>query len=829
MADIIEKIVFDDSDAIKSLQDLDKQMADLNAKIRQTEMSYEEAFAVAKDAMEDSSKAAEEAKKATTAIAVETVKASKASNEWKATLKEQIRDLNIFGQSVGGVIDGLKNKANAMRTVASAVGGGTKALQAFKIALVSTGIGAIVVALGSLVALLTKTQKGMDAVNVVTKALGAALDATIGRVAKFGSGIVKLFGGDFKGAFDDAKAAVSGFGEEIRKEARAAAEVEKQLQRIRDIARANNAARAETNKQLKQQEQIYKDQTKAIDEREGALDKARTAAKFQFDRDRDNAAKLLALKEKDLERNKEDLSLIEARDEAKANLAKIEEEYAGQQIQFNQDEAEIKNTIVQREKEAAAAAKQRAESARKLNEELTKQIDLIEKAYEKVQLSQLSPEDRLKAEADIARAAVEAEFRKLEEIAKAAKKEVDLSKEKAEILKQIDREYYRSLDSLRNDNLAQIKAAGDQQVQFASTSAAEAAAAIGQIKPDLSFGKNIERSFVEALDNLKFKFLSTFDLSEEDLASIGNSLGQIYASFGALTDAALQRNDELIEGIRNRREALEEELDEELALQEKGLANNASIKQRELEELAKQEEKAQKERERLQRQQARAQLLIDTASQVSSLVTMAANVLKAESGKGLLGVPFALAAIAAMIGIFSSFKAQAKSAGGADVRLASGGSVADSGAGGFVNTSGRTDRNGARGHRVEDSNLILGGNEFVVGEGPANQHAEFLKALNAGKFSEVDLMKELQGSSSPIDVARVADRFGRRAEIIGMMKDHEDKAFQVRAMDAVMGKHIGGVVRELAKNGGRTYVIPNGGGKVVHVAPDGSKKIVDYS
>ena len=161
MADIVEKIIIDDSAAIASFQDLDKQMAKLNDKIRELEDSYKAANEAAAKSAEEAASATSNLKDQISKAVAEALKAERAQKQFNSTIYESVREIKLFGTSIGGVIDGLQKKAVAMRAVTSAVGGGTKALQLFKVALISTGIGAIVVALGSFVALLTKSQKAL--------------------------------------------------------------------------------------------------------------------------------------------------------------------------------------------------------------------------------------------------------------------------------------------------------------------------------------------------------------------------------------------------------------------------------------------------------------------------------------------------------------------------------------------------------------------------------------------------------------------------------------------------------------------------------------------
>lgn len=88
------------------------------------------------------------------------------------------------------VLNGTKESLIAMRaaTKASQAGftGMIKVSKLLKIALISTGIGAIVVALGFLVTYLASTQEGMDKITAVTRPLQAVFQSLLGVVQKVG-------------------------------------------------------------------------------------------------------------------------------------------------------------------------------------------------------------------------------------------------------------------------------------------------------------------------------------------------------------------------------------------------------------------------------------------------------------------------------------------------------------------------------------------------------------------------------------------------------------------------------------------------------------------
>lgn len=106
----------------------------------------------------------------------------------------------LFGTSMGdisrtlGSIKGGFLKLNlAINGTTQATSLSSKALKVFKIALASTGIGLLVVALGSLVAYFTKSQEGSNALSKVMGQLGQIVSTITDYFIKLGEAIVKAF------------------------------------------------------------------------------------------------------------------------------------------------------------------------------------------------------------------------------------------------------------------------------------------------------------------------------------------------------------------------------------------------------------------------------------------------------------------------------------------------------------------------------------------------------------------------------------------------------------------------------------------------------------
>lgn len=147
-------------------------------------------------------------------------------------------------------------------------------LKILKIALISTGIGAIVVLLGSLVTYLTKTQKGTEFLSNAMAGLGAAINVIIDRAAKFGGALVKVFSGDFKGAAQDMKATFTGIGDELQREIKLAYELNDISQQLEKQEVMLNMQRAASRKEIERLKMISDDTTKSAKERIAAAKQA---------------------------------------------------------------------------------------------------------------------------------------------------------------------------------------------------------------------------------------------------------------------------------------------------------------------------------------------------------------------------------------------------------------------------------------------------------------------------------------------------------------------------------------------------------------------------
>ena len=179
-------------------------------------------------------------------------------------LKGLSGQFSIVGVGASSIASGFK----AIKGIFPALIGGFKTLRG---AIISTGIGALVVAFGALVSFLTRTQKGLDFVNRAFAGVTATIDVIIDRISKFGEAIGAAFSGDFSKAAKLFKESVSGIGAEIAKEASQAVQLEKDLQALEKREISLITVKAKRARQIAELERLS-EENKDKDKKRAAQD-----------------------------------------------------------------------------------------------------------------------------------------------------------------------------------------------------------------------------------------------------------------------------------------------------------------------------------------------------------------------------------------------------------------------------------------------------------------------------------------------------------------------------------------------------------------------------
>ena len=311
-------------------------------------------------------------------IRLDLVAEDKASKSIKGVTKNA-KEATTETTLLSGAMIKVKGAMTKVRATSKLLFGSIKA------GLISTGIGAFVVVIGSLAAYFTQTKRGAELLEQAFAGIGAAVAVITDRISQIGGAVAKFFSGDFKGAAEEVKGALSGISDEIVEEANAAARLKKELQGLKDATRVFNIEKANTRQEIAKALLLAEDETKSNEVRlQGlkdalALEEKTTAKELELQRLRVKAVEeevgLGESMEEDLQRlNDEKIRLIDLETASIKQRKKV----VTQVFEF---ERSINAERIALEKEAAT---KRAELAKLSEEELLKQIELDNKETERL-------------------------------------------------------------------------------------------------------------------------------------------------------------------------------------------------------------------------------------------------------------------------------------------------------------------------------------------------------------------------------------------------------------------------------------------------------------
>ena len=358
-----------------------------------------------------------------------------------------VQQINEMVTSLSGVGNYLKGIKGEFASVTASTVGWTRVLKLLRVALVSTGIGVLVVALGSLVSYFAKTQKGIELANKLMASLGATVNVLVDRVSKFGSVLVNLFSGNFKQAGEDAKAVFKGIGDEIVEETKRAWELADVLNEIDKREVMLSMSRAANRAEIEKLKKAADDTTLSTEERIKAAEKAakieqddlkiqtklaeaRLANSLGFTKMNDEVRKLIEqIKQGDITAD-EVISKLGLSESTIDDLREFSEQYVALQ-ELQEDsygrQTELQNTLNSIRKEGADAAKEmRDKELTEVRAAEDAMLNLVkdnrEKARKEIELTysrQIEDlKNRLKTETDLtakARESIDTQVRALEQ------------------------------------------------------------------------------------------------------------------------------------------------------------------------------------------------------------------------------------------------------------------------------------------------------------------------------------------------------------------------------------------------------------------------------
>jgi hypothetical protein len=272
--------------------------------------------------------------------------------------------------------------ASAMGALTGGVGKVVTAMKTLRGAIIATGIGALVVVIGSLVSYFTSTERGAQKLRVAMAAVGAVVNTL--RDAMFGllrAGAF-LLRGDLRGAIDAASEAFSGMGDRIRDNVSAMVALEKRANALkvaeRELRVEMSARRAEINALRLAAE----DENKSVSERIALLKQADGIEKNLMDQRIRNAEENLRIIQLQNERSENAEKDFEAQAQAEIELNNIREE-------SSQRQRRLIMQINSLERQSASERQKRIEDERKAREmadaQRLKDAEDLAKAIEKAE------------------------------------------------------------------------------------------------------------------------------------------------------------------------------------------------------------------------------------------------------------------------------------------------------------------------------------------------------------------------------------------------------------------------------------------------------------
>lgn len=820
MSDVELTLNFEDAPVLDGLKSIEEKLESIDDKTISISETQQKEFKATAEAAKKLDTTLQGKVKTLTTVARETQKANKANIRLDGGLRKIVRSYDILGVNVGEVIDNLQEKQTALKAVQTGLAGTNKFLALFRAALLATGIGAIVVVLGSLVSFLTKTQKGVELANQAFAGFSATVNVVIDRASALGEVIVNIFNRPFRESLAATKSAFSGITDEIVRETQQAIALQKVLDQLQKDEQLLNIERAASRARIKELNLLAEDTTKGTRARSKAAKEAFQIEQRLLNRQVEQQKLLIA----------NQLGLTEVTAAVDEQLQKVAsgalsadevinslglsnstvtdlEEFTGIVVDFFNTQAEslevqttLNNKINTIRNEGAAKLKTQQEAERKRVEELTKTyaglVEQLEARTQDAQLSGLSELQRLEAERDIAIEQIQEFRRELETAAAAVGKDIDLTDEITQLVAQVDREFTRGVKEIRDrfkdvDLLPPLvkptdfKKEGEEAIKNIVIGASES---------------EIDNSL---LQKIKDKIKDVFSLNDEELSFIGGQISNIFSAInGALSgniDRQIAEQDRLVDAIDNRVSRVDEALNRELELQRQGFANNVGLEREKLETLQAEREAAEKKREQLQRKAAKRQATIEAAQQAGSIITAGANILKGSSNIPFVGVAIGLGLIATMVAAFTKFKNETLQL----TRLYGGGRIP---------LNGRDDRTG-RGHRIEDTNIVVGRGEWVVNADASKEHNKLLEGINAGQYKGVDLAEIV---NNPVNV--IVPKMRENQTVINnqtierndtvIAKEYKKGVDRMISFWEERPEYVdmGGYIKKIYKKGGVTYI-----------------------
>ena len=293
-------------------------------------------------------------------------------------------EFRVMGVSLNGVKAGFISAGKSAKVMFASI----------KAGLISTGIGAFLVAIGSLVSYFTNTKRGADKLAQAFTTVGAVVSTITDRLSKLGEALSFVFSGEFKKAGEALKGTFSGIADEVEREVKAMVALKKRTQELRDADNEFMIQKAKTRQEIEKARLIAEDETKSAKERLTNLKRA-------LELEAQTTEKEIALAKERMQIQKEEMALSENMAEDEAELARLKAEIIEKETASIKMRRRVVTEVNALEREIAAEEKARAKEKQDL---LDAEFDAMMKANDEWNKAQ---EEKYKKEVAAAKKAAD--------------------------------------------------------------------------------------------------------------------------------------------------------------------------------------------------------------------------------------------------------------------------------------------------------------------------------------------------------------------------------------------------------------------------------------
>lgn len=315
-------------------------------------------------------------------------KAVKALDEQKKSSSDLSGVMGLADKATGGMVSSLQG-------VVQGAGKATMGFRTLRGAIMATGIGALVIAIGSLIAAFTSSEEGQKKFKRFFTQIKVVIGNVTDILADFGMAIIKVFSGDFAGAKESIDAVTEGiknFGEETAKEIEKAGELADKRAKAEKVERKLIVERAEAQRKINEiRERAADKENVTVQDRIKMLREAGQIADDITKKEIENARLLFEAKQTENSLSKSTTEDLNEEAELKARLINLESQRLRKQKALT---AEITSALREEESERKAI-----EAERRARQ---KELDAQKKKEHQAELSRIKKEEnaRIQAEKD---------------------------------------------------------------------------------------------------------------------------------------------------------------------------------------------------------------------------------------------------------------------------------------------------------------------------------------------------------------------------------------------------------------------------------------------